>query len=63
MLFTRYASSFVGEVVAIVSQYPKSPRSNVICYGELLYTCNEIMSEFEFFIYLMDDIVIRKTYG
>ena len=23
--------------------------------------CNEIMSEFEFFIYLMDEIVIRKT--
>ena len=30
MLLTRYATSFVGEVVAFVSQYPKSPRGNVI---------------------------------
>ena len=32
----------VGEVVAFVSQYPKSPKGSVIWYGELLYTCNEI---------------------
>ena len=49
------------EVVAFVSQCPKSLRGNVIWYGELLYTCNEIMSEFEFFIYFMDEIVIRKN--
>ena len=30
MLLTRYATSFVGEVVAFVSQDPKSPSSNVI---------------------------------
>ena len=32
----------------------------VIWYGELLYTCNEIISEFERFMYFMDEIVIRK---
>ena len=60
ILFTRYATSFVGKVVAFVSQYPKSPRGNVIWYDELLYTCNEIISEFECFINFMDEIVIRK---
>ena len=35
------------EVVAFVSQYPKSPKGSVIWYGELLYTCNEKISEFE----------------
>ena len=43
---TRYATSFVVEVVAFVSQYPKSPKGSVIWYGELLYPCNEIISEF-----------------
>ena len=38
----------MGEVVAVVSQYPKSPKDKVILYGELLYTCREIMSEFDF---------------
>ena len=36
MLLTRYATSFVSEVVAFVSQYPKSPKGSVIwkvnCY-------------------------------
>ena len=59
-LLTRYATSFVGEVVAFVSQYPKSPRGNVIWYGEILGTCNEIISEFECFMYFMDEIVIQK---
>ena len=58
---TRYATSFVGKVVAFVSQYPKSPRDSVIWYGELLYTCNEILSEFECFMYFMDEIVIQKN--
>ena len=61
ILLTQYATSFVGEVVAFVSQYPKSPKGSVICYGELLYTCNEIISEFECFIYFMDGNVIRKN--
>ena len=52
MLFTLYATSFVGEVVALVSQFPRSPRGRVILHGELLYTCREIMSEFEFFTFL-----------
>ena len=60
ILLTRYATSFVGEVVAFVSQYPKSPKGSVICYGELLYTCNEIISEFNCFMYFMDEIVIHK---
>ena len=47
---TRYATS----------QYPKSPKGSVIWYGELLYTCNEIISEFECFIYFIDEIVIMK---
>ena len=59
ILLTRYASSFVGEVAAFVSQYPKSPKGSVICYGELLYT--EIISEFECFMYFMDEIVILKN--
>ena len=61
MLLTRYATSFVGNVVAFVSQYPKSPKGSVIWYGELLNTCNEIISEFECFIYFMDEIMIRKN--
>ena len=50
----------MGEVVAFVPQYPKSPKGSVIWYGELLYTCSEKISEFECFIYFMDEIVIRK---
>ena len=61
MLLTRYATSFVVKVVAFVSQYPKSPKSSFIWYGELLYTCNEIISDFECFIHFMDEIVIRKN--
>ena len=61
ILLTRYATSFVGEVVAFVSQYPRSPSGNVIWYGELLYTCNEMISEFDYFTYFMDEIVIRKN--
>ena len=51
----------MSEVVAFVSQYPESPKGSVIGYGELLYTCNEIISEFEWFMYFMDEIVIRKN--
>ena len=61
ILLTRYATSFVGKYMAFVSQYPKSLEGNVIWYGELLYTCNEIISEFECFMYFMDEIVIRKN--
>ena len=60
-LLTRYATSFAGKVVAFVSEYPKSPRAKVIWYGELLYTCNEIISEFECFMCFMDEIVLRKN--
>ena len=61
IILTLYATSFVGEVVAFVSQYPKSYRGNVIWYGKLLYTRNEIISEFEFFMYFMDEYVYRKN--
>ena len=61
ILLTRYATSFVGKFVAFVSQYPKSPRGIVIWYCELFYTCNEIISEFECFMYFMDETVIRKN--
>ena len=47
----------MGEVVALVSQYPKSPKGKVILYGELLYFCREKISEFEFFMYFMDEMV------
>ena len=57
MLFTLYAVSTVGKIVALVSQIP---RCNVILYGELLYTCNEIISELVFFVYLIDEIATRK---
>ena len=30
-------------------------------YGVLLYTCNEMMSEFVFFEYFMDEIGILKN--
>ena len=36
MLFTLKILPFIGEMVAIVWQYPKSPRGNVILNGELL---------------------------
>ena len=32
ILLTRYATSFVGEVVAFVSQYSKSPKGSVNWY-------------------------------
>ena len=60
-MFTRYAFSCMGDIVAFVSQYPKSPKGNVTWYGVLLYTCNEMMSEFVFFKYFMDEIVILKN--
>ena len=61
ILFTLYAISFVGEVVALISQYPRSLRVWVFLYGELLYTCREIMSKFEFFTYFMDEIVTQNS--
>ena len=61
IIFTLYETSFVGEAVALLSQYPKSPKGKVILYGELLYTCREIISEFEFFIYFMDETVTLKN--
>ena len=53
ILLTLYATSFV----AFVSQYSKSPRSNVIWYGELLYTCSEIISSI-----LWMKLLIKKIY-
>ena len=61
ILFTLYATSNVGKVVAFVSQKPRSPRDNVILYGSFLYICSEIISEFVFFVFLMDEIVTRKN--
>ena len=60
IIFIRYALTFVGEVVALVSQKPSRPRDKFILYGELLYTSREITSEFEFFMYLVDETVTRK---
>ena len=60
ILFTLYATSIVGEVVALVSQYPRSPRGRVILYGKLFYKCGEKMSELEFFMYFMNEIVPLK---
>ena len=57
-----YATSFIGEVVGFVSQYPKSPMGNDIQFGVLLYTCSEIISEFVFFKYFMYEIVILKNF-
>ena len=51
----------MGEIVALVSQYPKIRKGKVILYGELLYTCREIISEFEFFMYFLDKIVTLKN--
>ena len=55
MLFTLYAVSTVGEIVAFVSQYPKSLNNE-----EILYTCKQSISELVFFVYLIDEIVTRK---
>ena len=41
---------FKGKFVALVTQYPKKPKDKVILYGELLYACRGIISEFEFFM-------------
>ena len=51
----------MGDIVAFVSQYPKSPKGNVTLYGVLLYICNEMVSEFIFFKYFIDEIVILKN--
>ena len=51
----------MGEIVALVSQKPNNPRGRVMLYGELLYICKEIISEFESFMYLIDEIVTRKN--
>ena len=61
IIFTLYATSFVGEVVALVSQYPRSPKGRVILFDELLYTCREIISEFYFFMCFNDEIVSLKN--
>ena len=50
------------EFAAFVSQKPRSPRNNVcFIYGKILYTRNEILSEFVFFVYLMDEIFTGKN--
>ena len=51
MLFALYAASTVGKIVALISRYPKSSKGNVILYGELLYTCKEIISELVFCVF------------
>ena len=35
-------------IVAVVPQYPKNYNGRVIWYGELLYTCNAMVSVFVF---------------
>ena len=62
ILLTLYAISFTGEVVAFVSQYPNNPRVSVVLFGVLLYTCSEIISEFVFLSYFIDEIVILKIF-
>ena len=57
IVFTLNALSSVGEFVAFVSQYPESTRVNLILYCELLYTYKEIMSEYVFYVYLIDMMV------
>ena len=47
--------------MAFVSQYPKSSKGSVILFGVLLYTCSGIISEFVFFSYFIDDIVVLKN--
>ena len=38
-----------------------SPRGSVILLGVLLGTCSEIISEFVFFTYFIDEMVILKN--
>ena len=52
----------MGEIVAVVSQYSKSPRASVILYGELLNTCKEIISNFVFFVCLIDEVWYSKGF-
>ena len=47
-------------MVALVSQYHRSPKNRVILNGEKLYNCREMISELEFFMYFMDEIVTLK---
>ena len=61
IMFTLYATSFVEGIVALVSHYPRSRKSRVVLNGEILYTCREMISEFEFFMYFMDEIVTLKN--
>ena len=52
----------MGEIVALVSQYPKNPKGNIILYGELLYTCKKVISELVFFVYLIDEVNTRINF-
>ena len=62
MLFTLYVVFTVGEIVALVSQFSKSPKGNILLYGELMYTYKELhASELAYFLYLIDEIVTRKS--
>ena len=62
IILTRCATSIVRGVVALFSQYPRSQLGSVILYGEVLYICREIISEFEFFLSFMEETVTRKYY-
>ena len=53
--------SIVWEIVAFVSKYRRSPRSNFTLNGESLYTCKKIKSEIVFFVYFVDEIVAGKN--
>ena len=47
--------------VAFVSQYPKSPKVDVFLYGQLLYSCRNIIPVFVFLAYFMDEIHTLKN--
>ena len=51
----------MGEIVALFNKYFKSFRSDDVFYEEVLYMCREIVSEFEFFMCLIVEIVTRKN--
>ena len=44
-----------------ILEYLRSPKAKFILNGELLYKSREMISEFKFFMYFMDETVTLKN--
>ena len=50
----------MGGIVAFVSQQSKSPTVVLFYMENFCHTCKKIISEFVFFMYLIDEVVAQK---